>query len=395
LEVFGVNHEDRVFHRAQARANSATWSPWEEIGGRMRAVAADTNSDGRIALISVDGAGRIFWKGQRTANRNDWRGWEVLPGTLMTTFVRKELAVNTNVVGWEQVVVSADIYLRAGESRQVIGQALAMLKNAEHSSMDITTAVQCVDSTGKQVGTSTWAETSLLPEQPDSLRPALLFRAPVDGLYTCRLLISSGSTKDAMTAYATWTYLSWSDFDEVGSHWWNNPECNSRGELPKCTYLGPGEPKNSTYIFYDDRTPLYRWKAADDAKGFKMIANVELTTCYEGTASCGGRGGGAKSSTVVSHMEAVRLDSQGRQCALYRSADRTDVIYNTPHHYNIPYASMGASIDSTAACGSSRTFLFRIFLKHVAGNPVKIDGTSYDQIGTLTQTNGYMINTYS
>jgi hypothetical protein len=285
-------------------------------------------------------------------------------------------------------LITKDIALRAGESRQVVGQVRAIMDPALNlSSIDDTVAVQCLNSSGAQSGVSAWAETSLVPGRADTLRPSLLFTAPSAGVYRCHLLavIQSAPSSIRMKALNGLTYLMLSTGDEVGSHWWQNPDCDSPGTLPTCTYLGGPMGPQWSYLFYNDSTPRYAWTAADNATLASATANVELTTCGH-TLSCGGSKFDSDGSTVVSHLEAVQLDAAGRPCNLTRSGDRTDFIGKIPHHYNIPY--LLSSVPVLSNCGSRR-FIVRVYMKWVSGNPVKIDGTRPDP---LAETNAFIVN---
>jgi len=172
------------------------------------------------------------------------------------------------------------------------------------------------------------------------------------------------------------TYLQVSDADEVGSHWWQNPDCTSTG-VGDCVYLGPGQPASQAYLLdarTSDGSPADPWFAADNATQAVVTANVEATTCYRGSSSCNHKGiDVSDNSTVVSHLEAVQVDRHGLACNVTQSPDRTDVIGNIPHHYNIAYTPMVVPVLST--CGGSREFIVRVFIRMVSGNPVKIDGS--------------------
>jgi hypothetical protein len=87
-----------------------------------------------------------------------------------------------------------------------------------------------------------------------TLRPSLLFTAPSAGLCRCSLVALTGTEFAIMSVHAGTTWLSASAGDEVGSHWWQNPDCDSEGILSTCKYLGgSGEPQQLD-IFYNDGT---------------------------------------------------------------------------------------------------------------------------------------------
>jgi PASTA domain len=287
----------------------------------------------------------------------------------------------------EKVLISEDLVLRAGESRRVIGQVSAVMSTPNASSMDDTVLVQCLTPTGIPSGVTSGAETSLVPGQIDALRPSLLFTAPAAGTYRCQLLASVGVGHGSLTALKGITFLMLSTGDEVGSHWWQNPDCDPRGEWSTCTYLGDPGGRREAYLFADDGTPPYQWTAAADATQVGMVANVELTTCGH-TASCGGRRHDADHSTVTSSLEAVQLNAAGQVCNITRSAPRTEVVGIIPHHYNIA-RQLSAPVLPT--CGSRR-FMVRVYMQLVDGNPVKIDGSVPDAVAPVASTTALAYN---
>ncbi len=126
------------------------------------------------------------------------------------------LAADTNVSGSEQVLITEDLVLRAGESRRVLGNVNAIMKTPSNfQSIDYTVAVQCVDATGVPAGVPSYAETSLVPGKTDTLRPSMLFTAPMAGLYHCRLLAGSDPPGAVLIAHKGLTWLSLSAGDEV------------------------------------------------------------------------------------------------------------------------------------------------------------------------------------
>jgi beta-lactam-binding protein with PASTA domain len=295
------------------------------------------------------------------------------------------------------VLLKRDLVLRAGESRRVVGQVVAFMDPQVHlESIDDTVAVQCVNapppanSTGDPVGPNSWTETSLVPGRVDTLRPSLLFTAPRDGAYQCQLLatIQDNAAGQRMKALSGQSYLMVSDGDEAGAHWWQNPDCDSPGTWPTCTYLGDPNGLNVSYLLYNDGTARSTWTAADNATKASATANVELTTCRH-TASCGTRRGELTGTQVVSHLEAMQLDAAGRPCNLTKSADQTDFVHYIPHHYSIAYQLSDIPILTT--CGS-RQFIVRVYLRWTWGNPVKIDGSRPNGTAPQAQTNAFIVN---
>jgi hypothetical protein len=267
---------------------------------------------------------------------------------------------------------------------------VALMNYDTRRSIDDTAGVQCVDDTGLQRGVESVAETSLVPFVSQLLRPTLLFTAPTTGLYHCRLWASTSSDASAeLTALAGGvTYLSVTNTDEVGAHWWQNPDCSSDGSSGACTYLSASSP--NTLVLGTDGTRPYTWAAASNANSIDIIANVEATTCYDGTLSCNGIGGDSDHSTVASWLKVVQLDPNGKACNATVSPTHTDVISNIAHHYNIPYLLTGVPV--LATCGT-RNFAVQIDMWWQDGNPVKIDGSRYDPVLPAAYTYAFASNT--
>ncbi|MFI6333332.1 tectonin domain-containing protein, partial [Micromonospora chersina] len=95
IELFGSNELGQVFHRSQTAKNaSCCWTPWTQFDGPgMVKVAAETNLDGRIEMFGLDGVGHIFHRAQLTAGgASGWSAWTPLdgtPGTLSTIAVAR------------------------------------------------------------------------------------------------------------------------------------------------------------------------------------------------------------------------------------------------------------------------------------------------------------------
>jgi hypothetical protein len=298
----------------------------------------------------------------------------------------------------EERLLSRTVTLAAGESRHVRGRLEATSSVTQIVAMNNT--LKCVSSSGSVVGitatssrnhegsdTTYYAEPGHLPIYAD-----LLFTAPSAGTYTCGLYgytASSSLTSYHLTAVANDTWLEMSDIDQVGAHWWQNPTCNSTGTSNTCTYIGAGT--STAWVFYNDGTPVYKWDAAGAATGVQALANLELTTCYSGTASCSGIAAYQKprgtNSAVDVRFELIQLDTTAHTCRAITTETSRRTIRDDAHHYVANFALSGISIDP--ACGT-RTFIMRIFVRHVSGNPIKIDGVQ----STTSLTNGIAMNIF-
>ncbi|WP_328653179.1 hypothetical protein OG598_04655 [Micromonospora sp. NBC_00330] len=299
----------------------------------------------------------------------------------------------------EERLVSRTVTLAAGESRHIRGRLQATSSVQQIVSMNNT--LKCVNPAGAVVGTTStssrnhegsdttyYAKPGHLPIYAD-----LLFTAPSAGTYTCGMYGYTASTSlDGyyLTAVATDTWLEVSDTNQVGARWWQNPACSSTGTSSTCTYVGAGT--STAWVFYDDGTPVHKWNAAANATSAQALATLELTTCYTGTASCKSaidayeqpRGTNA---VVDVRFEFIQLDPTAHTCRTTSTATSRKTIRDDAHHYVANFALTGVPIDPT--CGT-RTFIMRIFVKHVSGNPIKIDGVQ----STTSLTNGIAMNIF-
>ncbi|MFF8963903.1 hypothetical protein ACF1BK_14295 [Streptomyces globisporus] len=313
---------------------------------------------------------------------------------------RLTLAADTDIPRGVTVdLVRRTMTLTAGEKRHLRGRLEAT--STTTGIVGLTQRVRCLDASGSTVpvvaasarnhegsDTTSYAKPGHLPLYAD-----LLFTAPAAGVYTCVLQGTAYSTLPGtyhLTAVAGSTWLETDDADQRGAHWWQNGACESADTAGGCTYVGDGSAGPDAWIFYNDGTPVHKWQAHPDAVTVSAQANVELTTCYQGTASCASamhaypRG---RNAVVHTRFELVQLDAADRTCRTHRfAADRT--ITDDAHHA-VGYSKLsGIPIDE--ACGS-RSFLLRVYVKHVSGQTVKVDGV---QSGVTSLTNGMAFNNF-
>lgn len=290
----------------------------------------------------------------------------------------------------QTVVVSHDLALQTGETRRISDRLETTISSGEGAEVD--NVIVCLDmTTGEQTQVAQASGTN----HPGSgaghiaLYGSLLFTAPHTGTFRCQ---ARTSTSDGnrfnyhMTAIAgtfpNGTWLQISNADEVGSHWWSNPTCNSAGADP-CVYLGASGDPITTHIFQDGAAP-YSWTAANDAVEAEVTATVQVTSCPHGSSSCqpgqwGPDGvifgiGKPDEAVVRTHLEFVQLDAAGSFCRTNSSPDTVYSISNSVHHKVINYY-MHPQISTV--CGGSRRFLLRVVMTYVSGNPVKIDSGSF------------------
>ncbi|MET7364675.1 hypothetical protein ABZS61_02405 [Streptomyces sp. NPDC005566] len=287
--------------------------------------------------------------------------------------------------------------LTAGEKRHI--RTRLETTSSTVGIVGLTNRIKCINSTGAPASvvaasarnhegydTDTYATPGHLPIYAD-----LLFTSPTAGVYTCILYGSAYSTLPGsyyLTAVAASTWLEVSDSDQKGAQWWQNPACESADTSGSCTYVGEGAVDPDAWVFYDDGTPVHKWKADSTATSVTAQANVELTTCYKGTASCAdGMDQYARGTNAVvdTRFDFVQLDTTGHACRTYSTASRK-TITDDGHHYVAYFALPRMGIE--AACGT-RTFIMRVYVKHVSGQTVKVDGV---QNGATSLTNGIAFN---
>ncbi|MFE2638317.1 hypothetical protein ACFXKS_38500 [Streptomyces scopuliridis] len=290
--------------------------------------------------------------------------------------------------------------LAAGEKRYLRGRLEAT--SSTTGIVGLTQRVRCLNAAGATVpvvaasarnhegsDATTYAIPGHLPLYAD-----LLLTAPTAGVYTCVLQGTAYSTLPGtyhLTAVAGSTWLEADDTDRTGARWWQNPACESADLTGACTYVGGGPARRDAWVFYDDGTPVHQWQAHPDAATVSARANVELTTCYQGTSSCSDameaypRG---ENAVVDTRFEFIQLDTTGHACRTHSTSARRTVTDDA--HHSVGYSALsGIPIDS--ACGT-RTFLMRVYVKHVSGQTVKIDGV---QSGITSLTNGIALNHFS
>ncbi|MEV8455544.1 hypothetical protein AB0467_28370 [Streptomyces sp. NPDC052095] len=313
---------------------------------------------------------------------------------------RGTLAADTELSPGTTVdLVRRSMALGAGEKRHL--RARLEATSTTTGIVGLTQRIRCLNASGATVSvvaasarnhegsdTTTYATPGHLPLYAD-----LLFTAPSTGTYTCVLQGTAYSSLPGsyhLTAVANNTWLETDDTDQTGARWWQNPACESDDSAGACTYVGGGAARRDAWVFYDDGTPVYKWQAHPDAISVSAQANLELTTCYQATASCAKamqvypRG---ENAVVDARFEFIQLDATGHTCRTHSATARRTITDDA--HHAVGYSSLiGIPIDSS--CGT-RTFLLRIYVKHVSGQTVKIDGL---QSGITSLTNGIAFNNF-
>jgi PASTA domain len=302
------------------------------------------------------------------------------------------------------VVEQVRFVLQAGQSRRVSDQLTITLSNPRggHDDAEVDNNLECVDPATNEVLTDTVGGGTNYPKSgagPLSMRASLLFTAPHAGTFACRIRPTTSddtNTSYQMTALAgTWPTGTWLELDNFTADppsSWSAPFCGSQGVEDGCIYLGqPVWGSNpATAVLYEDDTT---WQAAPDAVTADLVGHMQITSCYNGTASCppiewgdsSWLGGPADDDAVFrTHLELIQLDQSGQPCHVTSSRDVQYTISNRAHHFLVDYDP--GQIDISATCGGSRTFKLRSIVTWISGNPVKIESGANTNANIIVTT---------
>lgn len=296
-------------------------------------------------------------------------------------------------------VVTANVWLDAGETRRVYGRA--SWTNSSTGVYEALTGIECYGADGVHTGFSDTNQnhdgknTHAGPSYPYqgllALYPAMLLHAWASQNYTCQLLVSTDSAQLSVVAKdpagASATYLRMSSADEKGATWWQNLSCGTdtvptkANNYSSCIYLGGPLGKSDIYEFENDGSPVHLWEVPPGTAFVAADANIQVSVCYYQTGSCApaysenalqhiADPGGTE---VESHMELIQLDSLHQVCNVTESPDHLTWIDNNSHHYVLYYSVRNAPY--YPGCGSD-LYKIRVYLKYLSGNPLKIEGSS-------------------
>ena len=145
--------------------------------------------------------------------------------------------------------------------------------------------------------------------------------SPSRSSFVCQVRAHTDAEKDHgyhLTAVtAPWpggTWLEVDNFTGDAPQWWQIDTCDSTGSDPHCIFLGrpPG---------HEDHHPVIAtmfeqlgWTAAPDATIADVVAHMQITSCYSGTASCpepeqGAPGINLRGGAVFrTHLDFIQLD---------------------------------------------------------------------------------------
>ncbi len=297
------------------------------------------------------------------------------------------------------LVVEKTLDLAAGEARHLRGRLEAVSSTTGTVAMNAT--LICKDQAGVKVGSS--ATSSRNHEGSDApykdvghlpLYVDMLFVAPAAGTYKCGLYgltdVSNATEYHLAVVTGGKTWLQVSNENQPGANWWRGPACSSTGDSATCTYLGTSA-KADTFVFYNDGSTPVKWRHAPGTTSVQALADVTVTTCYKGTASCDGVPDSERLprtsssySSVSFRMDVIQLDAAGSHtCRLTQTEPVTNKVSDEAHHYTAYLSLPSVPVDSS--CGDQ--FLLRVYVKHLSGSPIKIDGQQ-----STSLTNGIMMN---
>ncbi|GIF05487.1 hypothetical protein [Actinoplanes siamensis] len=292
--------------------------------------------------------------------------------------------------------------LAAGESRRLHGRLEAVSSTTTVVAMNATIRCFADEARTQQIGVvstssrnhegsdAPYAVTGHLPLLVDKL-----FTAPSAGTFHCGLFGRTDSTSNSDYNLAVVTggksYLEYSLQDQPGAGWWDSLPCDSQGTAATCTYIGTST-KTDTFTFYDDGSTVQKWAYAPGTTAVQALANVTVTTCYQGTASCKGVPAAdqlprtANSYTAATfRMDVIQLKTDNSHaCKTTSTTPVTNKIRDDAHHYTANLSLASVPVDP--ACGN--LFLLRVYIKHVSGSPLKIDGHQ----NSTSLANGIMMN---
>ncbi len=194
--------------------------------------------------------------------------------------------------------------------------------------------------------------------QPTGVKQKIraMLEAPVAGYYTCKLSVYAGSSagSPAMTAVGGLTSLKMAT--PVSGAGWTTEE----------TYYEPGY---SGYVL--------RYSYHGNTSSEKLaVADLEVTTCNNGTGNCDEEHHGTSSGTTVkTQLKVVQLNANGTPCtswSLDPSSPLTTFVSNNAHHQKI-YHDIIVDRIAPPNNGCVDKWAIKLHLNVVSGNPIKIE----------------------
>lgn len=279
--------------------------------------------------------------------------------------------------------------LNAGES--VLVYAKAKVENSSLANMLYGLRVQCggsgIWSTVNHEGYDSYTNSA------GGLSQAVryLFTASSTGGSTCKMqAISAHSSHASAADYLTFlhgeanTLINVSRVGSGSASWGSENDINYNTveeDSQVITYIGPGLSLGTQS--YALRSA--RWVSAPAAASISAIGDVEITVCYAGSGSCaeGYRGDASiedAGSVIRTRLVVQQMPSDGGStpCAITyvpASGYKETTISSDTHHQKIHHTS--ESIPFSPGCGASRSFISKMEIKWVSGNPIRIEPGAY------------------
>jgi hypothetical protein len=112
-----------------------------------------------------------------------------------------------------------------------------------------------------------------------------------------------------------------------------------------------------------------------DADRFMVTADVQFTNCYDLLRLCDTNPKNKLSSTVGSRLQVMQIAEGGGYCKVTKwPATGLDPIKVTwDQHHNKNYHRVQVAVSDAANC--TDRFRIKVFIRHLAGNPMMVEGT--------------------
>jgi hypothetical protein len=132
---------------------------------------------------------------------------------------------------------------------------------------------------------------------------------------------------------------------------------------------------------------VLQYSYTPEADRFTVTADVQLTNCYDLLRQCDTYPKNRLSSTVGTRLLVMQRADGGGYCKVTRwpssGLDRIKVTWD--QHHNKNYHRVPVTVSDDPDC--TDTFRIKVFVRHLAGNPMMVEGT-YGTSGPYS--NGYV-----
>lgn len=159
---------------------------------------------------------------------------------------------------------------------------------------------------------------------------------------------------------------------------------NTTSYCKNSVHLGAGLPAGTTE--YALRSA--RWTPAATVSSVKAIGDIELTVCYSGTGSCPKYAFGSADQKTLGSVVDTRLvvyqipSGSSEPCATtyYPTTGYQRTNINSDAHHQKTYHQINqVPVSNASSCGSNSSFISKVEVKLISGNPVRIEGSHYSQ----------------